>query len=262
MLNNINVAFIGLDGWGSFDFCKSLDQMPHVRQFCKDGVIYDNKTSVLPTKSAPNWASLFMGVNPDVHGFKSNTNELFKTCEAYLEQTNCPSIFQIVKSSINNSRIGLFYQWKGLLNVIDRNTIDRICRIPLICNYSHSLLTSRVTKYINKTKPVFCAVIFDDPDYTGHKYGFFSEVYYSKLRLLDNCVFRIVRAYHDAGIYENTVFVITGDHGGKGREHGGESLNEMKTPLIIWGKGVNITGYNNDVIDQQDVAVTLGTVVN
>ena len=71
---------------------------------------------------------------------------------------------------------------------------------------------------------------------------------------------RIVQATKDAGIFENTIFIITSDHGGKENGHGGKTLLEMETPFIIYGKGIK-EGYQiTDVMMQFDVAATIAEI--
>jgi predicted AlkP superfamily pyrophosphatase or phosphodiesterase len=37
----------------------------------------------------------------------------------------------------------------------------------------------------------------------------------------------------DTGIYENSIVIITSDHGGVNKGHGGKTMSEMETPFII-----------------------------
>ena len=62
-----HVFLIGLDGWGSYSV-KDAD-MPNVKALMEDGCYTLQKRAVLPSKSAVNWASMFMGVPTEVHGY-------------------------------------------------------------------------------------------------------------------------------------------------------------------------------------------------
>lgn len=37
---------------------------------------------------------------------------------------------------------------------------------------------------------------------------------------------------------DKTIFIVTADHGGIGKGHGGKTMQEMQTPFIISGKGI------------------------
>lgn len=54
-----HVVFIGLDGWGSYSVPKA--DIPHIKQLMADGSYTLEKRTVLPSSSAVNWASMFMG---------------------------------------------------------------------------------------------------------------------------------------------------------------------------------------------------------
>lgn len=62
-----HVVFIGLDGWGSYSVPKA--DIPHIKQLMADGSYTLEKRTVLPSSSAVNWASMFMGAGPELHGY-------------------------------------------------------------------------------------------------------------------------------------------------------------------------------------------------
>ena len=55
-----HVVYIGLDGWGSYSMPKA--NMPTVKSLMETGCYTMQKRTVLPSSSAVNWASMFMGV--------------------------------------------------------------------------------------------------------------------------------------------------------------------------------------------------------
>ena len=72
-----HVVFIGLDGWGAYSLPKA--DMPNVKQLMENGAYTLKKRSALPSSSAINWASMFMGAGPELHGYTewgSKTPEL------------------------------------------------------------------------------------------------------------------------------------------------------------------------------------------
>lgn len=93
-------------------------------------------------------------------------------------------------------------------------------------------------KYIKENKPSLVAICFDNPDHVGHKEGHDTPAYYSKLEELDGYIARIVAAVKEAGMYDDTIFIITSDHGGIKKGHGGKTMAEMQTPFIIAGKNI------------------------
>lgn len=72
-----HVVLIGLDGWGAYSVEKA--EMPTVKKLMTEGSYTLKKRSVLPSSSAVNWASMFMGAGPELHGYTewgSRTPEL------------------------------------------------------------------------------------------------------------------------------------------------------------------------------------------
>jgi len=61
-----HVILIGLDGWGSYSVEKA--DMPVVGKLMEEGAYTLKKRAVLPSSSAVNWASMFMGACPELHG--------------------------------------------------------------------------------------------------------------------------------------------------------------------------------------------------
>ena len=62
-----HVVLIGLDGWGAYSMTKA--DMPNVRELMANGSYTLKKRSVLPSSSAVNWASMYMGAGPELHGY-------------------------------------------------------------------------------------------------------------------------------------------------------------------------------------------------
>ena len=114
--------------------------------------------------------------------------------------------------------------------------------------------------YIKEKQPTLLAVCFDNPDHVGHKAGHDTPEYYAKLKELDSYVGRIVQAVKDAGMLKETIFIVTADHGGIKKGHGGKTMQEMETPFIISGKNVRNNGVFHESMMQYDVASTIAYI--
>ncbi len=262
-VNSINkekkhVIFIGLDGWGAY--CMEKADMPNVRKLIDNGAYTMKKRSVLPSSSAVNWATMFMGACPELHGYTAWDSKIPEIPSRVIYKNNIfPTIFQLLKNQHPESEIGCIYEWEGIKYLVDTLALDYFERIPDSDN------TNRVTcqmaeKYIKDKRPNLFAIIFDEPDHVGHDIGHNSEAYYKKLKELDGYIAEIIQATKEAGIYEKTIFVITSDHGGINKDHGKKSMEELETPFVICGSGIKKRGEFQESMMQFDVASTIAAI--
>lgn len=236
-----HVILIGFDGWSAHSLTSGAD-MPTVRELMAGGAFDLNSRSVLPSSSAVNWASMFMGAGPELHGYTewgSRVPELpsrvIGTYEIF------PNIFGLYREKAPEAEIGLVYEWEGIKYVADTLAMNYVQQ-GLMKEDTPDGCTPFAVNYIKEKKPNLLAVIYDQPDGTGHGLGWTSPEYYAKLNHLDRCLAQIVQAVEDAGIMDETVFIVTSDHGGIEKGHGGKTMQEMERPLIFYGKGIR-KGY-------------------
>ena len=117
------------------------------------------------------------------------------------------------------------------------------------------------SSYIKEKHPALVAICYDGPDHTGHTAGHDTPEYYEKLKELDVYVGQIVQAVKDAGMLDDTIFILTSDHGGIDKGHGGKTMQEMETAFIISGKNIK-KGLRFDDVNmmQYDVASTIARI--
>lgn len=81
-------------------------------------------------------------------------------------------------------------------------------------------------------------VHFPTPDWMGHAYGWLSSEQLSVLYRADEALQTILNTLENAGMREDTLIIVTADHGGHGTTHGTRQLEDMTIPWIIAGPGV------------------------
>jgi predicted AlkP superfamily pyrophosphatase or phosphodiesterase len=253
-----HVIFIGLDGWGSYSFEKA--EMPNIKKIAAEGAYTLKKRSVLPSSSAPNWASMFMGVGPELHGYTewgSKTPDL--PSRVIGKNDIFPTIFQLFRDKHPNAEIGCIYDWAGIKYLVDTLSISYHEQSPDY-NVVPEGLRDMAVKYITEKKPDFAAIIFDEPDHVGHGAGHDTPEYYTTLTRLDGYVGNIIEAVKNAGFYDETIFIITADHGGINKGHGGKTMLEMETPFIISGKNIKKGLLFDESMMQFDIASTIAHI--
>jgi len=226
-----HLVFIGLDGWGGAYTQRA--NMPTVKRMMAEGASTLKMQCVMPSSSRPNWTALFCGTPPE------NQN-----AEPF------PSIFTLVK---NSGKVSVFfYEWTELQKICPDEIVEKR-------TINSDLESARlIADYITETKPAFTAVVFNEPDHTGF-WG--CRRYYNKLAELDVFIGIIEQALKDAGIHDDTVFMLSSDHGGVVWGHGGNTPRQRRIPLVIYG-GIIKEGY---VIPAQrsicDIAPTMAAIL-
>ena len=124
-------------------------------------------------------------------------------------------------------------------------------------NHKDEKSMQAVLDYIVKEQPLMTSIIFDCPDHPGHDTGWMSAEYMEALTEMDGVLKRIYEAVERAGMADETLFVLTADHGGKDKGHGGISMEEMETCLVFCGKGVRPGTVITETSNVTDVPATL-----
>lgn len=249
-----HVVLIGLDGWGSYSVEKA--EMPTVKGIMEDGTYTLRKRSVLPSSSAVNWASMFMGAGPELHGFTTWGSKKPDLPSRELTHWGLfPSIWGMFRDANPNAEIGMVYQWDGFEYYTEMKALNYANNAK-----DEALVTKASVDYILKDKPNFMGIFYDAPDNVGHKIGHDTPEYYEKLTLLDGYIAEIVAALKEAGMWDDTILIITADHGGIEKGHGGKTMAEMETPFIIAGKGIKKGHVLEESMMQFDIAPTLAQI--
>jgi hypothetical protein len=233
-----HIVIIGVDGMSPDGVNKAIT--PVMDSLMNNGSYTLQARGVLPTSSSSNWASMIMGAGPEQHGITSNgwqpddyslpavtsgTEEIF------------PTIFGLIRQQKPAAEIGAIYNWEDFGRLFEKSAV----------NYNVHGKTEKETAmlastYIREKKPLFTFVHFDHVDHAGHEAGHGTAAYYQAVALADSLMGQIIQATKQAGIIEETVFIISADHGGVGKGHGGETLAEIQIPFIVCGKGIK-KGY-------------------
>ena len=101
---------------------------------------------------------------------------------------------------------------------------------------------------------------FDDVDHAGHTYEWKSPEYFQAVDQVDALIGKVLEALTEAGIRRETVVMMTADHGGLGKSHGGATMVELEIPLIINGPGV-IPGHEiKSPVNTYDLAPTIAWI--
>lgn len=234
--------------------------MPVFKKLMNEGAYTLENRSVLPSSSAVNWASMFMGAGPELHGYTEWGSKTPELPSRVLTKHNIfPDIYSLLRESFPNAELGFFYEWDGMKYVIDTLSVNCVKPISLSVENNQKGV-ELVTSYIKEKKPLFCSVIFNEPDGVGHSKGWESAEYTEMLAFLDHTLSRIVAAIDEAGIRDESIIILSADHGGINTGHGGKTMKEMQTPLVFQGKGIKKGFQISESTMVYDVAGTISYI--
>ena len=229
-----HTVLIALDGWGAYSVSKG--NIPHIKNLMEQGSYTLHKRCVFPSASAIKWGSK----TPEIPSRVVNEHNI------------SPTIFSIMREQYPNAEIGVLHEWEGIKYLVDTLALSHRGQAPSYDDYPEALCEMAET-YIKDKKPALVAVCFDQLDHVGHKY-------YNCLHTLDGYIGRIIQAIKDAGIWDDTIIMLTADHGGINKGHGGITLEEVEIPFIIAGKNIKQSGEFQESMMQFDTAATIAYV--
>ena len=259
-----HVIFIGVDGVSTpaFKDPALLARMPNVKMMMEQGSYTLGKRSVMPSSSAINWATIFNGLPTEQHGY-GQWNSSKPEIPAVLDNGRGmpPTIYTLLREQRPDAELGCVYNWDGIGPLLDTAVLNYHLYDPGYhnpANYSMENYTrERAVKYILEKKPTFFTFYIGDVDEVGHRAGWESPEYYDCLEETDRAVGIILQAAKDAGIYDNTIFVFSSDHGGSGKGHGKLEMAHLETPFILFGKNIHKGYVLEEPMMQYDLPATL-----
>jgi hypothetical protein len=230
-----HVIIIGVDGLSPDGVMKA--ETPTLHHMMENGSWSLHARGVMPTTSGANWASVIDGAGPEQHGVTSNdwqVGEFNFPTSVTGSGGFFPSIFQVLTDQHPEWEVGSIYNWEGFGNLYDHRFVDHD-----VHGASEDETAALAADYITAKRPNFLFVHFDHVDHAGHEFGHGTPQYYDAVAKADTLIARIRQATVEAGIADDTVILVTSDHGGVGKGHGGESLAELEIPWIAYGKDIN-----------------------
>ena len=236
-----HVIVVGIDGAGSF--IKDAETPSFDRIFGNGAITYGAYAS-RPSISAECWGSMLLGVGPEVHKL---TNGIISKTQ-YPTDSQFPSLFRRIREAMPDAELGSFCDWNPITyGIVESNS-----------GATHATardteLTPMICDYVLEKKPDFLFIQLDSVDGAGHANGYGTPAHLKRINEVDSLVNDIYQAACDAGIIDDTLFIVIADHGGtnpgdgKG-SHGGWSDGEKYVTFAATGKGVK-----NGVVGEMNV---------
>ncbi|NMB42539.1 MAG: alkaline phosphatase family protein [Clostridiales bacterium] len=240
-----HVIFISYDAF-SEDNWEKAKSLPNLSKLIKKGAYTNKLRSVYPTLTYVIHTTYVTGLYPDKHGISHNNPlqpfipDKSKEWYWFRKSVKAPTIYDLAKekglrvASILWPVTGKASIKYNLPEVVAINKENQV--LKMIKNGSPFYVLSMALKYkkvlkgidqpyldnfstllamdtIKNKKPNLLMLHLIDLDDTKHKTGTDSKEVDQTLKRMDERLGGIIKAVKDAGIEEDTVFVISGDHG-------------------------------------------------
>lgn len=268
------LALISVDALNKHDY-KTIQSLKHFNSFFLEGAHSKEVTSVYPTVTYTCHTSIVTGHYPHAHGIFNNelpdpTKPTKQDWHWFEKDIKVPTLFDYAKQADMTVATVLWPVMAGAdvhYNIPEIWSPDHsISRFKLFWNYGTKNTLLQVAKYkkrlrgtsqpyldhftegatldiIKKRKPNVLAVHFTDLDTMRHIHGVHSQGALDALERIDTRIGHIIAAYKQAGIYEDTNFVLLGDHG----THDFNKIVELNSYLKDYGLlQVNEAGHITD----------------
>ncbi|MES1204497.1 MAG: alkaline phosphatase [Pseudomonadota bacterium] len=161
-----------------------------------------------------------------------------------------PTVFDAVTQS--GYAAAAFVGKQKLEHIAYAGSVDVFSRPGLYCKQ----VVGDAARYFVEKRPRLEFIHFSDPDERGHAIGWMSEPQIEAIRHTDVCLATLIAAVRAAGLDQETLFILSADHGGHGRNHSGRIKEDRLIPWIAWGAGVRRDHRITSPINTMDTAAT------
>lgn len=252
-----HVIFLGFDGQGSYGIQRA--HTPNFNYMIENGAISLDTRSVRSTSSSQNWMSMVTGAPIEVHGVYDNAwepdDQLFEAGSARNARNLFPTMFDDIRAGRPDAKMYSYIEWSGEVRMYDMNVFDKAVYNGDGTGNEYNadqLLEMAFSDYL-ADEPEFMFVSIDIPDHAGHVDGHESKGYFECVTHMDELVGKFVKDLEARDMLKDAVIIIAADHGGIKHGHGGDTLQEMLVPVIMYGKGVTkgkVMEHTNMIYDE------------
>lgn len=238
------LVIISLDALGADDLSGDLSSLPNIKRIIEEGTHIEKVQAIYPSLTYPSHTTIMTGVYPKTHGIVNNTKiqpqRLSPDWFWYAKAIKVPTVFDIAKAAglktaaflwpvcakanidyniaeifpnrIWTNQVLTSFQASSPLFLIKMNAKYGKMRHGIKQPYLDNFITATAVDTLINKQPDLTAIHLVDLDSMRHAHGVMSQEANEAKKRLDGHVGELVEATKTAGTYEETVFVLLGDH--------------------------------------------------
>jgi len=203
----------------------SLAPMPNLMALMDEGAFSLTAQTIFPSATLPSHASMLTGLCPSKHGVYWN--------DYYPELGYAQGVdlFDLAKAA--GLETVMYVGKQKLRQIAEPESTD----IFEFINDRDLVITAQLLADFPENFGVLF-VHFPTGDWMGHEYGWLSDEQLSVYRRADEALGMILEKFDQLGLRDETLIIVTADHGGHGTSHGSTMVEDMTIPWIVAGPGV------------------------
>ncbi|MDQ7848656.1 MAG: alkaline phosphatase [Armatimonadota bacterium] len=190
--------------------------------------------TVLPSLTLPAHTSMVSGVGPEVHGVR------FNDWTPEMGRLTLPTIFTRVRAA--GGGVVVLLAKPKLRFLVPADLPAEWLAFP---RYRQAAVLELAAQRFRQERPALLFVHVADPDDAGHRRGWMSAPYLTVVGEVPLLVERFLEQLRAEGAWEQTLVLLTSDHGGHGVVHGSARPEDVTIPWIALGglarAGVELT---------------------
>ncbi len=225
-----HVIVVSLDGLRP-DVALRAD-MPAFRALMHRGAFTMYATTTDVAITLPSHTSMLTGVPPEQHGITYNADPRPTDKPA----PDWPTLFEIAHRAGLSTAMAV---GKSKFSVLcPPRALDASFVPPPGSVYSDSAVAATAARWISTRRPRVLFVHLPGLDAIGHAKGWGSAEQVAGAEAVDRAFAVVLRAVAHAGLTDSTLIIVSADHGGAGKTHGGLDARSRLIPWLAAGPGV------------------------
>lgn len=199
--------------------------MPNLLDLMQKSAYTLNAQTIFPSATLPSHASMLTGLCPSKHGVNWND---YLPLLGYADGTD---LFDVAHE--NGLQTVMYVGKEKLRQITEPSSTD----VFVYVNDRDLVLTDRLIADFPQEFGVLF-VHFPLVDGMGHEYGWMSPEQLSVAYRADEALGNLLAELDARGLRDDTLIIVTADHGGHDTTHGSSLHEDMTIPWIVSGPGV------------------------